>query len=66
MKFIFIILYGADDCICKSDKLIYQQMHDLSRLYYEKMRLTYDMNYFMFSISPIYQKNLSNPITIFI
>jgi hypothetical protein len=58
MKFIFVILYGADDVVCKVEAPIYQQLHDLSILYYEKMRLTYDMNYFYVQYRPEQEEEL--------
>ena len=52
MTLIFVILHGADDVECKKDALIYQQMHDLSQLYYEKMRSVYDIDYFYIQYRP--------------
>ena len=52
MKFIFLILYGADNVVCKNDAPFYPQMHDLSMLYYEKMRSVYDMDYFYVQYQP--------------
>lgn len=58
MKFIFIILYGADDRVCKNEKHIYQSMYDLSKLYFEKMRSMYDINYFYVQYKPYLSKDL--------
>jgi hypothetical protein len=58
MKFIFVILHGADDVECKKDALIYEQMHDLSIQYYEKMRLTYDIDYFYVRYRPEQEDDL--------
>lgn len=52
MKYIFLILYGADDTVCKNDAPFYRQMHDLSMLYYEKMRCIYDIDYFYVMYQP--------------
>jgi hypothetical protein len=52
MKFIFVILYGADDVVCKNDAPFYPKMHDLSMLYFEKMKSIYNMDYFYVQYRP--------------
>lgn len=58
MTIIFVILHGADDVVCKNDAATYQQMHDLSILYYEKMRLAYDIDYFYVQYRPDQEEDL--------
>jgi hypothetical protein len=58
MKIIFVILHGADDVVCKLDANIYDLLHDLSILYYEKMRLAYDMDYFYVQYRPDQEEDL--------
>jgi len=58
MKFIFVILHGADEVECKKDGPIYQQLHDLSKLYFEKMRSMYDINYFYVQYKPYLSKDI--------
>jgi hypothetical protein len=58
MKFIFVIIYGADDVVCKNDAPFYPKMHDLSMLYFEKMRSIYDFNYFYVQYRPDQEEEL--------
>lgn len=46
MKILFLIISGADDVICADRAVLYKSMYSLSRLYYEKMKTIYDLEYF--------------------
>lgn len=46
MKIIFLIISGADKIVCADRAAVYKSFYSLSRLYYEKMKKTYDFDYF--------------------
>ena len=58
MKIIFLILSGADDIVSADRVALYKSLYSLSRLYYEKMKKTYDFEYFYVE----YKENLLNEV----
>ena len=44
--------------VCKNDAPFYPQMHDISMLYFEKMRSIYDFNYFYVQYRPDQEEEL--------
>jgi len=60
MKIIFVIISGADEVICADRAVLYKSMYSSSRLYFEKMKKIYDLEYFYVE----YKEKIENEVEI--